>query len=250
MIIKIWRCVLRVLDIDLDFFLADCCPLAQPGERPCLEGHEPWPEESVTAFLEEQCGLTADAPVPGAIFDTHDKALIYWQDRINDGTLKVPFHITHVDAHSDLGIGRPGPGFVLNGVLPRLVDKRADIEGYYGLSQLDEANYLLFALAFRWIKSLDNVRNPRSRPDIPADILAPGSEDRILLTSFAARLFEGENGREPLIPFNVYDDYREFCAKEPYDYVTLAISPRYSPAEADRLIPVIGRYIKNSERKM
>ena len=32
----------RVLDIDLDFFLADCCPLAELGQRPNLTEHEPW----------------------------------------------------------------------------------------------------------------------------------------------------------------------------------------------------------------
>ncbi len=235
---------MRVLDIDLDFFLADCCPLAEAGKRPCLEGHEPWPEEKVIFFLENQCGLSLNEPIPGAVFETHDMALAYWQERMAEGTLTAPFHVTHVDAHSDLGIGKPGPGFVLNGVLPRLLDKRADIQSYYDRSQLDEANYLLFALAFRWISSLDNVRNPKSRPDIPREILLPGREDAIQLTSFAARLSEGANGAEPVIPFNVYDDYTAFKAAEPYDFATLAISPRYAPKEADELLPIIGRYIK------
>lgn len=235
---------MRVLDIDLDFFLADCCPLAEVGKRPCLEGHEPWPEERVTAFLEGQCGLSADAPVPGAIFETHDMALTFWRERMVEGGLKAPFHVTHVDAHSDLGIGKPGPGFVLNGVLPRHMEKRADIEKYYDMCQLDEANYLLFALAFRWIKSLDNVRNPMSRKDIPREILLPEREDMIQLTSFAARLSQGTNGPEPAIPFHVYHDYKAFKAEKPYDYVTLAISPRYAPEKADELLPIIGRYIK------
>ena len=235
---------MRVLDIDLDFFLADCCPLAEVGERPGPEGHEPWPEEEVVTFLETQCGLSADAPVPGAVFDTHDMALVYWRDRMAEGKLTAPFHVTHVDAHSDLGIGRPGPGFVLNGVLPRVLEKRADIEKYYEICQLDEANYLLFALAFRWISSLDNVRNPKSRADIPREILVPGWDDKIQLSSFAARLSEGINGAEPEIPFNVYDDYREFREEGSYDFVTLAISPRYAPKQADELIPIIGRYIK------
>lgn len=238
---------MRVLDIDLDFFLADCCPLAGEGKRPCLEGHEPWSEQEVAAFLEERCGLSKDAPIPGRIFETHDEVLSYWGQMMEAGRLKAPFHVTHVDAHSDLGIGRPGPGFVLSSVLPRLADRRADIRGYYDMGQLDEANYLLFALAFRWISSLDNVRNPRSRPDIPREILAPGRADVIQLTSFAARLFEEKNGKEPEIRFNVYEDHGSFRAEGPYDFVTLAISPRYSPKEADELIPIIGRYIKIRE---
>ena len=47
----------RVLDIDLDFFLADCCPLAEMGQRPTLQGHEPWAEKAVRLFLEESCLL-------------------------------------------------------------------------------------------------------------------------------------------------------------------------------------------------
>ncbi|MGN1067305.1 MAG: hypothetical protein ACI4RE_00245 [Christensenellales bacterium] len=49
---------MRVLDLDLDFFLQDCCPLAPIGERPTLAGHAPWPVETVRAFLEMQCGLS------------------------------------------------------------------------------------------------------------------------------------------------------------------------------------------------
>lgn len=45
---------MRVLDIDLDFFLADCCPLAELGHRPSLPGHEPWEASAVRAFLENQ----------------------------------------------------------------------------------------------------------------------------------------------------------------------------------------------------
>ena len=234
---------MRVLDIDLDFFLADCCPLAPAGERPALAGHEPWEESKVTAFLEEQCGLSARFPLPGAIFETHDEALVFWQARIRDGSLRVPFRVTHVDAHSDLGIGKPGPGFVLSSVLARRPDKRADPDNYYKMRQLDEANYLLFALAFRWISELDNVRNPRSRPDIPAAILAEGRSDLIRLSSFVSRLMESANGAEPQVPFHVYDDYSAFRADGKFDFITVAISPRYAPREADALLKVFERYI-------
>ena len=149
-----------------------------------------------------------------------------------------------MDAHSDLGIGYPGPGYVLNGVLPRLPACRASIPEYYEQKQLDEANYLLFALAFRWISSLENVRNPRSRPDIPREILGDETGDVIRLTSFAARLLEQKNGPEPMIPFRVYPDYRDFISSGPYDFVTVAISPRYAPREADALLPLLEGYVR------
>lgn len=233
---------MRVLDIDLDFFLADCCPLADLGERPCLAGHEPWSAEAVVAFLEDQCGLRADHPLPGRVFATHDQALCFWHEQIAAGKLNVPFHVTHVDAHSDLGIGYPGPGFVLYNVLPKAPAQRAAIDSYYQQVKLDEANYLLFALAFRDICSLDNVRNPRSRADIPQQLLK--QPDCIQLCSLTSRMFEQKNGPEPEIPFHVYDDYHTFRADAPYDFVTLAISPRYAPKEADALADVISRYIQ------
>ena len=109
---------MRVLDIDLDFFLAGCCPLADKGRRPELFGHEPWESGRVRRFLEGNCGLSKDRPIPGRIFETHDSALELWRDMLEAKRLTAPFDVTHIDAHSDLGIGYPGPGYVLNGVLP------------------------------------------------------------------------------------------------------------------------------------
>lgn len=122
---------MRVLDIDLDFFLADCCPLAELGHRPSLPGHEPWEASAVRAFLETQCGLSRTAPKPGRIFETHDGALRFWEEQIAAGSLTAPFDVTHVDAHSDLGIGYPGPNFVLFNVLSMPVPKRLDYTAFY-----------------------------------------------------------------------------------------------------------------------
>lgn len=234
---------MRVLDIDLDFFLADCCPLAAPGERPSLYGCEPWGEVETRAFLEKNCGLSREKPVPGRIYQTHDGSLRMWGELIGKGRLVVPFEVTHVDAHSDLGIGVPGPGLVLDGVLPVNMKTRAEYDRYYDREQLDEANYLLFALAFRWIARLENVRAPRSRKDFPKELVPRGGENGIRLTSFASRLLEGANGREPLIEYEEFTDYGLFAALGAYDFVSLALSPRYAPAEADALIPVIAEYI-------
>lgn len=242
--IEPWGDRMRVLDIDLDFFLADCCPLAELGERPVLAGHEPWEAARVVDFLERQCSLSAAHPLPGRIFPTHDQALAFWLEKLAAGTLAAPFHVTHVDAHSDLGIGYPGPGFVLYNVLALPPERRRDMEVFCAQRKLDEANYLLFALAMRLVSSLDNVRNPRSRADIPQELLLPGQPDQIQLRSLTSKMFEAKNGPEPVIPFHIYDDYTEFHADVPFDFVTLAISPRYAPAEADALVDVIRRYIR------
>lgn len=237
---------MRILDIDLDFFLSDCCPLAEYGSRPSAIGHEPWPEDSMRRFLEENCGLNPKQSPRGRIFTTHDAALGFWAELIAGGALTPPFHLTHIDAHSDLGIGKPGPGFVLNSVLALHPTKRVQIEKYYSMKQLDEANYLLFALAFRWIRSLENVRNPKSRPDIP-DLFAyrdaDGNYYKIHLNSFISALKEYEYGAEPDIELRVFDDYTKFSAVKPYDFISFSVSPRYLPREADHLIDVARDYV-------
>ena len=62
---------MRVLDLDMDFFLSAPCPLANLGERPNEACAQAWSEEEVVRFLEQQCGLSSEHPVPGVIFDTH-----------------------------------------------------------------------------------------------------------------------------------------------------------------------------------
>ena len=232
----------RVLDIDLDYFLADCCPLAEPGERPVLCGHEPWDEEAVRCFLEKQCLLSREHPVPGRVFETHDVALCYWHELMTRGMLRASFHVTHVDAHSDLGIGYPGPGYVLYNVLSMLPSRRLELDRFYGEKKLDEANYLLFALAARIVGSLENVRRPFSHNDVPKQILTEDGAHIRLPQSFP-ELFEKKNGPEPCIPYHEYKEDGSFLAAAPYDFVSLAISPRYAPQEADRLIPVIQEYM-------
>ena len=231
---------MRVLDLDMDFFLSDPCPLAPLGERPDDSCASVWRDEDVIRFLEEQCGLSRENPVPGMIFDTHDKALDFWAARLADGSLTAPFEVVHVDTHSDLAFGPPGTNYVLNVVLSRLPCERASIQTYKKAVELDEANYLLFALAFRWIDRLSYVRNPKSHQDIPRQLL--DGDGNIHLRSFISQMMEGRNGREPVIPFDVYDDYRTFD-KHGYDFVTMAQSPRYAPQSADRIMEIVKRYL-------
>ena len=95
----------------------------------------------------------------------------------------------------------------------------------------------------RRVSGLDNIRNPRSHPDIPQSILDPEGSGGIRMVSLTSKMFESKNGPEPLIPFHVYDDYTAFRADAPYDFMSVAVSPRYAPAEADALLPVFERYM-------
>ena len=236
----------NVLDIDLDFFLENICPLAEKGNRPELLGHEPWAEQRVRDFLETNCGLSKTEPLPGRIFETHDGALLYWQELMEKGKLQPPFAVTHIDAHSDLAIGYPGPGFVLNTVISTKLDLRCDTDRYYRMHELDEANYLLFAIGMRYVAELINVRNPHSVEDIPREIIFTddnGKRCGIQLSSFASKLLESINGKEPYVPYTEFKDYTKYMAKSKFDFVSLAMSPRYAPKEADALAEIIREYI-------
>ena len=191
-------------------------------------------------FLERSCGLSAAEPIPGRIFETHDAALDFWRDLIAQNRLAAPFRVIHVDAHSDLGIGRPGPGYVLYNVLSRPAARRQDIDEFYAARQLDEANYLLFAVAMRMVSSLDDVRRPFSAPDIPKNFVQDGV---LQLPQAFPELFSRITGEEPQIPFREYRE-EEYRAHAPFDFVTLALSPRYAPESADRLADVIREYIR------
>ena len=53
---------------------------------------------------------------------------------------------------------------------------------------------------------------------------------------------EGVNGIEPVVPFEVIDDYRAFH-ESGYDFVTMAQSPRYAPESADRIMQLLRPYL-------
>ena len=134
---------------------------------------------------------------------------------------------------------------MLETVLALPPQARGDLSRYVREEKLDEANYLLFALALRYVSSLENVRNPRSRADFPVRLALDGSQPptAIRLSSTLARLLPQYDFLEPTIPYAAYDDFHSFRAAAPYDLASLAISPRYAPREADFIADVFREYI-------
>lgn len=231
---------MKVLDLDMDFFLSGPCPCAPLGCRPPEGTATVWSEKDVRAFLEEHCGLSKEHRVRGAVFETHDQALEYWMYRHIEHALDFPFDCVHVDTHSDLAFGPPGPDFVLKAVLTRQPNVRPALAAYRSGKKLDEANYLLFAIAFRWIKSLYYVKNPRSMEDVPPRIL--NEAGHVFLRSDVSALMERMNGIEPVVFFKETRDWTTFQETD-FSFATLAQSPRYAPASADWIMDVFREYI-------
>ena len=63
------------------------------------------------------------------------------------------------------------------------------------------------------------------------------------LTPPLPELFERMNGPEPEVEYREYPSGDEYRAEAPFDFASLAISPRYAPEEADALVEVFTEFI-------
>lgn len=243
---------MRVLDIDLDFFLDDV-PYFPSGER-LGDDYVPWSEADVRRFLERQCGLSRERRVPGRYVSRHHEAFYFWRELVEGGRLSVPFDVVHVDSHADLGLGDAGYVYLMTELLHRPVGERAERAAASG--KMCEGNYLAFAAACRWLRQVDYVAHPKARDDLMwlhFRDFDPGS-GVLQLKPCTSReldvyLHSGQEQRpkypaiEPEIPFP-REAGDAFSTNEPFDYAVLCHSPRYTPASSDELVPVIMEYIQ------
>lgn len=141
---------MRVLDIDLDFFVSDIAHfVSDNGKRLNDDYYKIWDEKSVRKFLEKKCGLSRSKPVKGRLIRHHDEAYYYfWRELISNNKLKVPFDIVHVDAHADLGLGDASWVYILSDLLRLPPEERINPKTT-GLDGLSYGNYLAFAIANR-----------------------------------------------------------------------------------------------------
>jgi len=166
-----------------------------------------------------------------------------WRDGLDAGALTAPFHVTHVDAHADLGVGDCGWMHLTGELMFREPqDRRAPGEA------LEDGNYLAFAAACRWLGELDFVFNDYHEDDIMPLVmerfdpsadhlqLAPLTRDQIAELCRWQRPKPVTN--EPRIPFRALP-WREFRSSMPYDLICLAKSPPFTPPTADALFDAI-----------
>jgi hypothetical protein len=237
----------RVLDLDLDAFaygseywLSRDAPRLDPEEYP------PWELDKVVAFLESQCLLSR--PLPGFVVEHHGELFCRWRDAIDEGLLVPPFHVTHVDAHADLGQRDSGFIYLLTELLHQPLEARRKPK--VGHDGLGDGNYLAFAIANRWISELtyaiggryEGLDDEVDYAWTPVDLLWLLFEDfdpetrTIRLPVLEARnLHEHPGSREHLKPLSLeppvsfsWEECRHFVAAGPYDVICLAGSPAYT----------------------
>lgn len=257
----------RVLDVDLDAFVYGS-EHWRNSDAPRLDEEEypPWEVSKVLTFLESQC-LVAE-PLPGFAVEHHGELFFRWRDAIDAGLLRPPFHVTHVDAHADLGLGDYGYFYLLSELLHDPIEGRRDPK--VGDDGLGDGNYLAFAIANQWISELtyaiggryENSDDEMGHPWTPGDLLVylfenfdpatrtirlPVLEVRNLRENLISPQQLRPVSFEPPVPFH-WTLLQQFQAQEPYDVICLARSPAFTPESADVVYDEIRtRYIDESE---
>jgi hypothetical protein len=237
--------VQRVLDIDLDFFVTPVIHWPQQPGRPPAEKHSVWPIEKAFEFLRERCRL--DDRRPGFLTETHDELFPRWRQAVGTGVLAPPFHVTHVDAHADLGLGDAGYAYLMTSLLFSAPDDRLYPTPPLGRTGLTEGNFLLFAIACRWIASLEYIYGAGGGSDELSCVMRDfdPKADGIQLAAVTDSAFRNWNfglGERKAVISHVEPEvayrssrWEQFHAELPYDFVCLTRSPRYAPATADPL---------------
>lgn len=247
---------MHVLDIDLDFFLNAVAYNSYESRRLPSQIYKPWSVSRVRHFLERRCGLSTAKPLEGKIVYNHDKAFDFWQQLLETNKLIAPFDVTHIDGHSDLGLGDSEYPYLLSELLHYEPNER-----HYNIDRkrVKQGNYLAFAIACRWIKSIQWVRHLESGDDLfhayfksfskRTGIIQLRSVNKQLmdncLSSATQITFDNPPGMsfEPEVKYyiRVWKRYKSTCK---FDYIVLSKSPDYTPVESDQLVPVISEYMK------
>ena len=248
---------MNVLDIDLDFFVHQRVTTPLPPGRPSAADYTPWTADDVEAFLTDRCGLDPKRPLLGSIVTEHHELFAIWRELIATNRLASPFELVHVDAHADMGISDGSPGYISARLLHKDVSQRTvpSQDKDYGLLP---SNYVAFAMACEWIESFTYVHHPRLRQENMGDHDIPDrffkdydrNSDRLQFKVLPPESFSGIRRPqdysplrlEPEIPVEVIPG-DDFVSDAKFSFMFVAHSPRYTPPTADKLLPVLKRYI-------
>lgn len=235
----------RVLDLDLDFFVDGVAHWrGREHDRLDADQYPPWSVDETMAFLEDRCGLAGK--LPGVVVEHHGDLFFEWRRAIQSGHFPLPFSVTHVDAHADLGAGDIGYKYLMTDLLFRDVADRTNPEaGTYGLG---DGNFLAFAIACRWLSELTYVYNRGGGRDLLYYHMEDYEFDaaHVELKAVRAEEFKRAIGgrkpevahREPLVPFT-QTRWDTFDAPYPFDGICLARSPAFTPSASDALFEEI-----------
>ncbi|WYP24763.1 UPF0489 family protein [Alkalihalobacillus sp. FSL W8-0930] len=243
----------NVLDIDMDFFLKEIPYSIPAGEkRVDDEYYPPWEEKDFRNFLEENCLLSKEKPTRGKIIKHHDEAFHLFKEKIELGQLAKPFRLTHIDGHSDLGLGDSGWVYISQDLTKYPIAERIN---NLKLSEVKYSNYVAYLLALGWVSEVDFITPPDFNFE---DFFVLYAKDLNEHTGFFEFKHYGKEyssmeiidraeallptTKDPLIPFK-YTEGDDYCAEDKPDFVVFCQSPNYTPKTADYMLDVIKEYI-------
>tara|TARA_R110002072_G_scaffold273413_2_gene434280 strand:- start:3637 stop:4398 length:762 start_codon:yes stop_codon:yes gene_type:complete len=248
----------RILDIDLDVFVTPIGTI-HADNRLSDDNYSVFSRDQVRTFLEGQCGLRRDSPTPGKIFEEHDEVFDHVKHLIDNGQLKTPFELVHVDAHADMGAGQWLPyEYLFTDLMRRPVSERqSPTRGDAGLNR---GTFVLFLAACEWLGAIHYVHHPDEDMDFSEVLLSFDLEaDQLLFQipsctseqfarwrppfTAAARPADWQLGT--LIPLNLTP--RDQFSATDYDFAFLTRSPGFTPPAADPLFELISEYVLCSE---
>lgn len=265
---------MKILDLDMDYFMEYVAYHVSDNETERLSeegyGDSVWTEYKVRSFLENNLGLSKHNKIRGRIVSGHNKALLYWKELIATKKLVAPFEVIHVDSHADLGLGFLSHQYILNALLGFSVEKRPLHNQYINSSgdfcEESIGDYLLFAIAYRWISRLTYCANPKGDKN---DYLwctlknfeetdvdeSPTSKTIQLLynpnmdlpkrndTMATKNDYLRKSIKEPEVPFLIIPTIDDVKFGGDFDFAVMAQSPNYTPASADFIMDVFREYI-------
>lgn len=265
---------MKVLDLDMDYFMKSVATFINESEPERLPeedyGDSVWSEREVRNFLEGNLGLSKQNRIRGRVVAGHNESLFFWRELIEKGDLSTPFDVFHVDSHADLGLGYSSWTHILDYLLYYPVEERSQHPRYFDTSghlrSEGIGDYLLFAVAYRWISSIVYCGNPHGEcNDYLLDTLKDFKEEPIwdkpvqntiqLLynpdmpfpqyndTEYVKRQYIRNSRKEHEVPFLIIPTIEDVHFDGNYDFAVLAQSPNYTPASADFIMDIFREYI-------
>ena len=182
---------MRVLDLDLDFFLCGTAHYVDSADQPPdADENPPWLFDIAITFLAERCLLKRRRP--GFVVEHHNELFYRWGEAFEAGQMSKPLEVVHVDAHADLGLGDSSYIYLMRELAFEPIETRYEILrgrrpdsrsemldlGNYALT---DGNWLMFALACGWLSNLTYVTNSCAEA---SDGARPGDLMYVLMQDF------------------------------------------------------------------
>ncbi|MDR2559131.1 MAG: UPF0489 family protein [Oscillospiraceae bacterium] len=254
---------MRVLDIDMDYFVREMATFIPADCKERLsDDYNVWEKGDVINFIEQKLGLSKNKKTRGRIITNHHEALFFWREKIKTNELSTPFEVLHIDSHADLGLGCSSWIFIFEKLLGIKVEERQNIESYPEIfeefKQPQIGDYLLFALAFRWISKLTYICNPNEPGNdyicyILKDCIEPNNKIQLpfndkypasdLNDSYKRKNYLKTAQLEPEVDFEIIRKIENVNYDGNFDFLTFCVSPNYTPKSADFIINIIKEYI-------